>query len=128
MDNAERKPTLKDVAALSGVSIISASRVMRNAPNISAELREKVERAAKSIGYQRNRIAGSLRGQATDLIAVIVPSMSRAAKILPVVLSSHPGTKMGRLASAAANIQESLGSISYWGTRSPESRMRYRCS
>ncbi len=76
MNIPERKPTLKDVAALSGVSIISASRVMRDAPNISKELREKVERAALSLGYQRNRIAGSLRGQATDLIAVIVPSMS----------------------------------------------------
>lgn len=76
MATAARKPTLKDVAALSGVSVISASRVMRGAPNISKELREKVEQAALSIGYQRNRIAGSLRGQATDLIAVIVPSMS----------------------------------------------------
>lgn len=76
MDHGDRKPTLKDVAALCGVSVISASRVMRNAPNISVELREKVEKAAQSIGYQRNRIAGSLRGQATELIAVIVPSMS----------------------------------------------------
>jgi DNA-binding LacI/PurR family transcriptional regulator len=33
---------LKYVAAMSGVSIISASRVMRNAPNVSSELREKV--------------------------------------------------------------------------------------
>lgn len=76
MSSATRKPTLKDVAAISGVSVISASRVMRGAPNISKELREKVEKAAFSVGYQRNRIAGSLRGQATDLIAVIVPSMS----------------------------------------------------
>lgn len=76
MTTSARKPTLKDVAALSGVSVISASRVMRGAPNISAELREKVEQAALSVGYQRNRIAGSLRGQATDLIAVVVPSMS----------------------------------------------------
>jgi LacI family gluconate utilization system Gnt-I transcriptional repressor len=76
MDNGERKPTLKDVAALSGVSVISASRVMRGAPNISVKLREKVERAAQTVGYQRNRIAGSLRGQTTELIAVIVPSMS----------------------------------------------------
>lgn len=76
MDQGDRKPTLKDVAALSGVSVISASRVMRNAPNVSKELREKVEQAAQTVGYQRNRIAGSLRGQATDLIAVIVPSMS----------------------------------------------------
>jgi LacI family gluconate utilization system Gnt-I transcriptional repressor len=41
-------------------------------------LREKVEKAALSLGYQRNRIAGSLRGLTTDLIAVIVPSMSNS--------------------------------------------------
>lgn len=78
MSNNDRRPTLKDVAALCDVSIISVSRVMRNSPNISAELREKVETAALSLGYQRNRIAGSLRGQATELIAVIVPSMSNS--------------------------------------------------
>lgn len=78
MSNGERRPTLKDVAALCGVSVISVSRVMRDSPNISAELRAKVESAAQSLGYQRNRIAGSLRGQATELIAVIVPSMSNS--------------------------------------------------
>lgn len=76
MENDTRPPTLKNVAALAGVSVISASRVMRGAPNISQGLREKVEAAAQRIGYRRNRIAGSLRGQATDLITVIVPSMS----------------------------------------------------
>lgn len=76
MDNSTRPPTLKDVAAHAGVSVISASRVMRDAPNISNGLREKVESAAQRIGYRRNRIAGSLRGQTTDLITVIVPSMS----------------------------------------------------
>ena len=76
MNNDARAPTLKDVAAHCGVSVISASRVMRDAPNVSKSLREKVERSAQIIGYKRNRIAGALRGQATDLIAVIVPSMS----------------------------------------------------
>ncbi|UWQ16854.1 LacI family DNA-binding transcriptional regulator [Jannaschia sp. M317] len=70
------KPTLKDVAAQAGVSLISASRVMRDAPHISAKLRAKVQAAATDLGYTPNRIAGSLRGQTTDLIAVIVPSMS----------------------------------------------------
>jgi LacI family gluconate utilization system Gnt-I transcriptional repressor len=76
MENDARNATLKDVAAHCGVSVISASRVMRNAPNVSKALREKVERSAQIIGYRRNRIAGSLRGQATDFITVIVPSMS----------------------------------------------------
>lgn len=76
MDNSDRRPTLKDVAAASGVSVISASRVMRGAPNISQALRAKVEHAAKSIGYQRNPMARSLRGETTELVTVIVPSMS----------------------------------------------------
>lgn len=76
MEDETRAATLKDVAAHCGVSVISASRVMRNAPNVSKSLREKVERSAQIVGYRRNRIAGSLRGQTTELITVIVPSMS----------------------------------------------------
>lgn len=76
MAKNHKKPTLKDVAELSGVSVISASRVMSGGPNVSENLRRKVEVAAKSLGYQRNRIAGSLRGKASDLVSVIVPSMS----------------------------------------------------
>lgn len=76
MPEKTKKPTLKDVAELSGVSVISASRVMSGGPNISDKLRSKVEAAAKTLGYQRNRFAGSLRGRTSDLVAVIVPSMS----------------------------------------------------
>ena len=76
MTEKHRKPTLKDVAELSGVSVISASRVMSGGPNISEGLRRKVEQAAETLGYQRNRIAGSLRGTKSELVSVIVPSMS----------------------------------------------------
>ena len=76
MDHKPKKPTLKDVAELSGVSVISASRVMSGGPSISENLRTKVEKAAKTLGYRRNPIAGSLRGKTSDLVAVIVPSMS----------------------------------------------------
>ena len=40
------------------------------------------------------------------------PEMQCAAKMLPNVLSSHPGTTIGKFFSAAATIQLSLGSIS----------------
>ncbi len=39
------------------------------------------------------------------------PSMQCAAKMLPSVESSQPGTKIGRFFSAAARSHESLGSI-----------------
>lgn len=76
MPDGESRPTLKHVAARAGVSLISASRVMRGAANVSVDLRSRVEVAARELGYSRNHIAGSLRGQASDLIAVILPSMS----------------------------------------------------
>lgn len=79
------RPTLKDVAELSGVSEISVSRVMRDAPNISAALRTRVEDAARRLNYTPNRVAGALASKSTDLLAVIVPSMSNS--VFPDVLN-----------------------------------------
>lgn len=70
------RPTLRDVARQSGVSEISVSRVMRDAPNISSKLRARVEAAARELGYTPNRLAGGLKSQTSGLVAVVVPSMS----------------------------------------------------
>ena len=70
------RATLKDVATLAGVSEISVSRVMRNAPNISENLRERVLTAANSLSYTPNRLAGALKNQSSNLVAVVLPSMS----------------------------------------------------
>ena len=74
-DAPARRPTLKDVAERSGVSVITASRALRDAPHVSPALRARVESAAAALGYRPNRIAGSLRSQTAELIAVIVPSV-----------------------------------------------------
>lgn len=86
-NNKRDKPsrtTLKDVATLAGVSEISVSRVMRNAPNISASLRDKVLDAANSLSYTPNRLAGALKNQNSNLVAVVLPSMSN--DVFPTVL------------------------------------------
>jgi len=70
------RTTLRDVAQLAGVSEISVSRVMRNAPNISDALRKKVMTAADTLSYTPNRVAGALRNQSSNLVAVVLPSMS----------------------------------------------------
>ena len=64
------------MAQLAGVSEISVSRVMRNAPNISDSLRQKVVAAANTLSYTPNRVAGALRNQSSNLVAVVLPSMS----------------------------------------------------
>ena len=70
------RATLRDVANLAGVSEISVSRVMRDAPNISETLREKVMAAANALSYTPNRLAGALKNQTSNQVAVVLPSMS----------------------------------------------------
>lgn len=57
------KITLKQVAKLAGVSLTTASRVINNRPNVSPEVRERVWRIIKEIGYQPNQAARSLAAQ-----------------------------------------------------------------
>lgn len=68
--------TLNEVAALAGVSKMTASRALRGAPDVSRDAVEKVRRAAFDIGYVGNPLAASLSGQRSDLIGVVVPSIS----------------------------------------------------
>lgn len=82
--NKPARATLRDVATLAGVSEISVSRVMRDAPNISETLRKRVTNAANALSYTPNRVAGALRNQKSNLVAVVLPSMSN--DVFPSVL------------------------------------------
>jgi LacI family transcriptional regulator len=52
---------MKDVAALSGVSLKTVSRVVNHEPGVSAEVRERVERAVARLDYTHNVHASNLR-------------------------------------------------------------------
>jgi len=71
-----RRPTLKDVAELAGVSEMTASRVLRGKGEASTGTRERVRKAAANVGYVPNRIAGSLSSRSVNLVGVVVPSIS----------------------------------------------------
>lgn len=81
-----RRPlTLKDVSIESGVSEMTVSRVLRNRGDVSAATREKVLKAAKTLGYVPNKIAGALASSRVNLVAVIIPSLSNM--VFPEVLA-----------------------------------------
>lgn len=71
-----RVVTLHDVAERAGVSKMTVSKVLRNVGNISEKTRRKVRDAAKELGYLPNSLAGSLSSRKSQLVAVIIPSMS----------------------------------------------------
>lgn len=80
-----KKPTLADVAAAAGVSSMTASRALRRAKDVSSATIDKVEQAAARVGYVGNALAQSLSSQRTDLIAVIMPSLTNT--VFPEVLA-----------------------------------------
>lgn len=84
-DPTKRPLTLRDVSEASGVSEMTVSRVLRNKGDVSAATREKVQNAAKRLGYVPNKIAGALASQQVNLVAVIIPSLGNM--VFPEVLS-----------------------------------------
>ena len=56
-----RRPTLKDVAAIAGVSMKTVSRVINGEPGVAPARVESVERAVRQLDYRPNLTASSLR-------------------------------------------------------------------
>jgi LacI family gluconate utilization system Gnt-I transcriptional repressor len=77
-----RKPTkpekirLTEVAKLAGVSPITASRFFRTPEALSAGKRVRVESAARELGYVPNLAARALASQRTEVIGVLIPSLT----------------------------------------------------
>lgn len=69
--------TIRDVAALAGVSPSTVSRTCKDHPSISRETKEKVRRAMAELGYEPNIQPNTSEGQASQIISVILPPSSR---------------------------------------------------
>ena len=65
--------TLKDVAALAGVSIKTASRALAGEPGVNAQTLATIKAAAEKLDYRPNRLAQQLRGgQTTHAMALLI--------------------------------------------------------
>ena len=69
--------TIKDVAALAGVSPSTVSRTCKNNPSISTETKEKVRKAMIELGYEVNFQASNLASQYSRTIGIILPPSAR---------------------------------------------------
>lgn len=65
------KPTIDDVAALSGVGRTTVSRVLNSGPNVRPEVRARVLEAVEKLQYKVNAQARFLAGGRSRLLALI---------------------------------------------------------
>jgi len=73
-----RIPTIREVAKLARVGLMTVSRVINDHPSVRTSTRKKVEAAIAHLGYQQNEAARLLKGQRSKIIGLIVPDLSDA--------------------------------------------------
>jgi len=66
--------TIKDVAALAGISYTTVSHVVNKTRPVSEEVRLKVEAAIKRLDYVPSAVARSLKAKTTATIGLLVPN------------------------------------------------------
>lgn len=75
---ASGRVTLAAVAARAGVATMTASRAISQPELVSPMLRSRVELAVEELGYVPNRAARALASSRSNVIVVLVPSLSNA--------------------------------------------------
>lgn len=69
---AQERPTLKTLAFMTGLGVTTVSRALKDAPEIGAETRRRVQLVAKQIGYRPNRAGVRLRTGKTNVISLVL--------------------------------------------------------
>jgi LacI family transcriptional regulator len=84
------RPTMRDVAALAGVSLKTVSRVVNREPGVSGDLQGRVRRAAQQLDFRLNMTASNLRraGQRTATIGLLVEDVGN-----PFFAAIHRGVE-----------------------------------
>lgn len=67
---------LKDIALKAGVSVMTVSKVLRDAPDISSATKTRIRALAQQMGYTPDAVAQGLRTRTTKLLGLLIPSVA----------------------------------------------------
>lgn len=71
-----RRHTIIDVAKQAGVSKSTAARALSGGAEISEATRDKVLKAARLLGYERNHLAVSMRSGRSGMLGLLIPDIA----------------------------------------------------
>jgi LacI family transcriptional regulator len=75
MEEPRKRPTIKQVAAVAGVSTQTVSRVINNRPDVADNTRKRVKQVITEMGYQPSALARSLIRNRSYTIGVVTAGL-----------------------------------------------------
>ena len=79
---AQRRATISDVAAASGVGVGTVSRVINGASNVREATRRSVQKVIEQLGYRPSHLAVSLSRGTPHTVAIVVPHLTRPSAVM----------------------------------------------
>ena len=79
---AQRRATIADVAAASGVGVGTVSRVINGASNVREATRRSVQKVIEQLGYRPSHLAASLSRGTPRTVAIVVPHLTRPSAVM----------------------------------------------
>ena len=86
---------LKDIAAQAGVSVMTVSKVMHDAEDISAATKVRVRAIADRMGYIPDTAAQGLRTRTTRMFGLVIPAMTNPIFARVVMAIEEQAHEMG---------------------------------
>ena len=95
-DSEPERPTLKTIAAATGLAVATVSRALKDAPDIGEETKRRVRETAARLGYRPNRAGVRLRTGKTNVIALVLSTetdvMNHTSRLIYSIASALRGT------------------------------------
>jgi len=76
--DTHKRPTLKTIADITGLSLSTVSLALRSGNNLKQETNDKVAQAARQIGYVPNRAGVRLRTGRTNVLALVLATNDKS--------------------------------------------------
>lgn len=93
---ADERPTLKTIAAETGLAIATVSRALKDASDIGEDTKRRVRETAERLGYRPNRAGVRLRTGKTNVIALVLSTeadvMNHTSQLIYSIARSLKGT------------------------------------
>jgi LacI family transcriptional regulator len=116
-DQGSVRPTLKTIAAATGLAIATVSRALKDAPDIGEDTKRRVRETATLLGYRPNRAGVRLRTGKTNVIALVLSTesdvMSHTSRLIYSIANALRGTAYHMVVMPFFPDQDPLDPIRY---------------